>query len=500
MASGYARFWPRRFPIKPETMTEDTTKATPTTDKTDADDKAAVARTLAAGKRDALSDSAHRHGMSGIAVGILIVSFAVGGGWWWWQERDASKAPDAPKQAAMPPAKPDAAVAKPADAPLRATPAATVALPSPADSAAPAKPDEAQPPPKPADAAKPTDSAEPPKPADTAEPKPPAATPPATPVASTAKPPVAPIVENQNDTLRRLAEAGDVDAMEELGRRYIEGAGTAPDAAEGAKWMLRAAAKGSPRAMFNAGVMYERGFEVPKDTVKAVEWYRKAVAAGVPMAQHNLALLMRDGNGTRADPVGAFEMMRAAARAGVPNSMLALAIMHENGQGTRRDTVAAIVWYAMAAQFAKFIDGETSEVYLSATAKQTDLSKRLPVADLQRAQTIGETEYKTIVDAVRLAARGSPPSGAPATPPGTAAPDLPAKTVKPIDARDQLVEIQKMLFALKFYNGPPDGIIGPATTAAIREFQKTASLPVNGEVSQDLFDLLRDMVKSTGAK
>ena len=193
-------------------------------------------------------------------------------------------------------------------------------------------------------------------------------------------------------------------------------------------------------------------------------------------------------------------MMRAAARQGVSNSMLALAIMHELGQGTRRDNVAAIVWYAMAAQFAKFTEGDSSEVYRSAATKQADLTKRLPPADLKRAQVIGETEYQTIVDNIRLAARGTPPPSAPATPPGTAAPDLPAgKTVKPIDARDQLVEIQKMLFALKFYNGPPDGIIGPGTTAAIREFQKTAGLTVNGEVSQDLFELLRDMVKRTGA-
>ncbi|MBX3498470.1 MAG: SEL1-like repeat protein [Alphaproteobacteria bacterium] len=479
-------------------MTEDSTNATPTTEKPDADAKAEVAPALATGKRDALSDSARRQSVSGIAVGVLIACLAIGGGWWWWQERDRAKAADAPKLAAAAPAKPDPApkadaAAKPVEAPPTPKPDEAAVAPKPADDPPPATPADA------AAAAKPPDSAEPPKPADTAAPKPPDAPP----VTADAPKPAAtpPVVESQNDALRRLADAGDVDAMEELGRRYIQGAGVAPDAAEGAKWMLRAAEKGSPRAMFNAGVMHERGFEVPKDTKKAVEWYRKAVAAGVPMAQHNLALLMRDGNGTRADPVGAFEMMRAAARAGVPNSMLALAIMHELGQGTRRDNVAAIVWYAMAAQFAKFAEGEKSETYVSAAAKQADLSKRLPATDLRRAQAIGESEYRTIVDTMRLAARGSPPSSGPATPPGSAAPDLPAgKTVKPIDAKEQLIEIQKMLFALKFYNGPPDGIIGPGTTAAIKEFQKTAGLPVNGEVSQDLFDLLRDMVKSTGAK
>lgn len=491
MRPGCARLELRRFPINFETMTEDSTNATPTTAQTDADAKAEVARTLAAGGRDTLSDSARRQGVSGIAVGILIAGLGIGGGWWWWQEREAEKVPATPSQAAAPATpKPDAAV-KPTDTP--APP------PKPADAAAPPTPPEV---PKPADTAAPAKPADTAKPADSAAPAAkPAEIVPATTAGDPAKPAPPPVVENQNEALRRLAAAGNVDAMEELGRRYIQGAGVAPDAAEGAKWMLRAAEKGSPRAMFNAGVMYERGFEVPKDMAKAVEWYRKAVAAGVPMAQHNLALLMRDGNGTKADPVGGFEMMRAAARQGVPNSMLALAIMHELGQGTRKDNVAAIVWYAMAAQFAKFVEGDSSDVYRTATAKQADLTKRLPAADLQRAQTIGNDEYKTIIDNMQLAARSAPPaSTAPATPPGTAAPDLPAKTVKPIDAKDQLIEIQKMLFALKFYNGPPDGIIGAGTTAAIKEFQKTADLPVNGEVSQDLFDLLRDMVKSTGAK
>lgn len=475
-------------------MTEDSTNATPTTEKTDADAKAEVTSTLAADKRDSLSDDARRHGMSGIAVGALLACLALGGGLWWWQDREPAKSPDAPKQAAAPPAKPDAA--KPASAAVR--PAPEPPQPKPADAAAPAKPADAPPPAKPAEAAKPV---EPPKAADAAAPKPADSTPPPPPATTDTPKPPATVVENQNDTLRRLADAGDVDAMEELGRRYIQGSGVAPDAAEGSKWMLRAAEKGSPRAMFNAGVMHERGFEVPKDMAKAVQWYRKAVAAGVPMAQHNLALLMRDGNGTRADPVGAFEMMRSAARHGVPNSMLALAIMHELGQGTRRDNVSAIVWYAMAAQFAKFTEGEQSEIYISAAAKQAELSKRLPAPDMQRAQFVGETEYKTIIDNMRIAARGSAPPTGPATPPGTAAPDLPSgKTVKPIDAREQLVEIQKMLFALKFYNGPPDGILGPGTTGAIRDFQKTAGLPVTGEVSQDLFELLRDMVKSTGVK
>src|SRR3954468_1707128 len=80
------------------------------------------------------------------------------------------------------------------------------------------------------------------------------------------------------DELRRRANANEIAAMEELGRRLLAGAGVPRDAQTGATWYELAANAGSPAAAFTMGVLYERGIAVERDSTKAVEWYRKAAA------------------------------------------------------------------------------------------------------------------------------------------------------------------------------------------------------------------------------
>ena len=41
---------------------------------------------------------------------------------------------------------------------------------------------------------------------------------------------------------------------------------------------------------------------------------------------------------------------------------------------------------------------------------------------------------------------------------------------------------QQTLHEKGYYNGPIDGIIGPQTRNAIREYQKAEDLPINGEL------------------
>ena len=50
-----------------------------------------------------------------------------------------------------------------------------------------------------------------------------------------------------------------------------------------------------------------------------------------------------------------------------------------------------------------------------------------------------------------------------------------------------------MLRDLNFSRDPPDGIYGPATRAAIVEFERTAGLAQTGEPSKALFESLQDM-------
>jgi len=76
-------------------------------------------------------------------------------------------------------------------------------------------------------------------------------------------------------------------------------------------------------------------------------------------------------------------------------------------------------------------------------------------------------------------------TGAPAavasTPP--AAPPAPATAAPPADrAQPNVLGIQKALHKLGFYTGPLDGVVGPPTQEAIKEFQQASGLPANGIV------------------
>ncbi len=61
----------------------------------------------------------------------------------------------------------------------------------------------------------------------------------------------------------------------------------------------------------------------------------------------------------------------------------------------------------------------------------------------------------------------------------------------PADRSDQAKAIQILLRDLGFYRGTTNGTAGPATRAAIREFQLAAGDAETGEVTEALFEALR---------
>lgn len=60
--------------------------------------------------------------------------------------------------------------------------------------------------------------------------------------------------------------------------------------------------------------------------------------------------------------------------------------------------------------------------------------------------------------------------------------------------------MQALLREFRFYNDTPDGRVGPATRAAIREYEGLAGIPVTGQPSKELFDSLKEMQELTKPK
>lgn len=291
--------------------------------------------------------------------------------------------------------------------------------------------------------------------------------------------------------VRTRAEASETLAMEELARRLLQGVGVTKDPQAGAGWLLRAAQAGSTQAAFNVGVMYERGFVVERDSSKAIEWYRKAVAADLPMAKHNLALLLRDGKGVARNGKEAVELLRSAARQGMVGSMFTLGDIYERGDAAPKDQAAALAWFTIAAELDRQMNkGEDTPLSKTSAQRAQTLQRLLTPVELERAQQVGQDEFRQIVDALQPPKPASLPQAAGLAPaaPQIADVDPPGW---PQGQVEQVKAIQQLLFDLKLLRDSPDGAIGPMTRTAIRGFQKKAGLRETGEPSKELYVLMR---------
>jgi peptidoglycan hydrolase-like protein with peptidoglycan-binding domain len=70
----------------------------------------------------------------------------------------------------------------------------------------------------------------------------------------------------------------------------------------------------------------------------------------------------------------------------------------------------------------------------------------------------------------------------------------------PATTVEQVRAIQRLLRELSFSREEPDGVAGPLTSAAIREYQASVGLPQTGEPTKEVFDSLKEMRKLTGGK
>ena len=297
------------------------------------------------------------------------------------------------------------------------------------------------------------------------------------------------------DELRSRAGDNEPPAMEELGRRLIQGIDMPKDPQAGAGWLLRAANLGSAQSAFNVAVMYERGFVVERDSSKAAAWYRKAADAGLPTAKHNLALMLRDGKGVPRDAKAASQLLVSAAHQGMTASMFTLGDLNEQGDGGTKDLAAALAWFAITGEFERQTTRDGQSPLGKTAAQRAQLLKRtLTTEELERAQLLAQSEFKQIVAALTPPApttSNAQTQTQPQTPPLPKPPAPESPVVDwPQGTADQIRLVQQALFDLKRLRDKPDGTLGPMTRGAIRDFQKSAGLGETGEVSRELYTAL----------
>ncbi|MCA6116133.1 SEL1-like repeat protein [Bradyrhizobium sp. WSM 1738] len=181
--------------------------------------------------------------------------------------------------------------------------------------------------------------------------------------------------------LRAAALKGDPAAAYEIGLRFAEGKGVAPNLDEAAKWYDRAAQAGIVPALFRLGTFYEKGLSVKKDVDIARRYYLQAAERGSAKAMHNLAVLDADGGGKGANYKSASIWFRKAADRGVADSQFNLGILYARGIGVEQNLAESFKWFSLAAA-----QGDAD-----AGRKRDDVAKRLDAQSLAAARLAIQT-------------------------------------------------------------------------------------------------------------
>jgi localization factor PodJL len=181
--------------------------------------------------------------------------------------------------------------------------------------------------------------------------------------------------------LRAAALKGDPTAAYEIGLRFAEGKGVAPNLDEAVKWYERAARAGLVPAVFRLGTFYEKGLGVTKDVDVARRYYLQAAERGNAKAMHNLAVLDADGGGKGANYSSASQWFRKAAERGVADSQFNLGILYARGIGVEQNLAESYKWFSLAAA-----QGDAD-----AGHKRDDVAKRLDAQSLAAAKLAIQT-------------------------------------------------------------------------------------------------------------
>lgn len=140
--------------------------------------------------------------------------------------------------------------------------------------------------------------------------------------------------------LLERAQAGNVDALYDLGMQLAESDESAPMALT---WLRQAANQDHAGAQYQLGLMYRDGIGVKTSESEAIKLFRLAASWGVSAAQHDLDQLLR------RQLIAGESLFQSNPELANPNSQYSLGLMYTNGDGVSKDMDTAIQWLQKAA-------------------------------------------------------------------------------------------------------------------------------------------------------
>jgi len=328
---------------------------------------------------------------------------------------------------------------------------------------------------------------------------------------------------------RKAAEADVPMAKHNLALLLRDGKGAPRNGKEAVELLRSAARQGMAASMFTLGDIYERGDEGLKDPAIAMAWFAIAAeferqtnkggeSALAKMASQRAQVLQRilmPGELERAQQFGQAEFKQIVEALQPPKA--APPPPPTDKVGMPRPAFPPLPPVAPASEPAGWPKTTTDQIRVIQQAL-VDLRllrekpdgtlgpmTRSAIRAFQRSVSMRETGEPTVdvfaalQDAARTdAAKGEPAdkaqaakADAPPSSPGAAA--APTLDVWPSATADQVRAIQTLLRDLNFSREAPDGVLGPATRAAIRDYERSLGLAQTGEPSRTLFDSLKEM-------
>lgn len=264
--------------------------------------------------------------------------------------------------------------------------------------------------------------------------------------------------------IEKQAFAGNGEAQHDLAAIYTAGHGGVDQNFEKAAFWFREAADNKiGNARYNLGVLYHQGLGQERDLDRALYWYREAAKLNHAEAQYNLGIAHIEGIGTEYNPPLAAAFFERAANNGVMEAAYNLGLIYENGLLGQAKPNEALLWYKIAAD----------QGVPDAKSAMEGLVKTLQI-DMKDVDRLVE-RMQEINQSVK-GRRAGPEN-------------LSSKKTSSVNSQQAVVaQIQEFLMLSGDYSGPADGIYGPNTASAIRSYQTSNRLAVDGKASKDLLN------------
>lgn len=152
------------------------------------------------------------------------------------------------------------------------------------------------------------------------------------------------------ESMRELAENGDIHAQYFMGKLYLDGSLVIPDSESAMNWLHKASTGGYAPAQYALGKLLLSDDASVHDPELGIQWLEHAAYNGNHYASYRLGKEYLKGESVRRDTRKAMDHIYASAQAGNPHAQYLLGKLLLQGKVVERDKEESIQWLTRAAE------------------------------------------------------------------------------------------------------------------------------------------------------